>query len=125
MTYPIHFSMLLSIVSVHSSSMSSVGLEISDGELDIVFRNNNQILQQVDPHLAYSQTLVMYWFITCRHMWIKMAFKNSIFCKRKQFIDKHIYFILPMNICNSCRIVKLLSASKNSPVFYYRRIQTL
>lgn len=125
MTYPIHFSMLLSIVSVHSSSMSSIGLEISDGELDIVFRNNNQILQQVDPHLAYSQTLIMYWFRTCRHMWIKMALKNSIFCKRKQFINKHIYFILAMNICNSCRIVKLLSTCKNSPVFYYRRLQTL
>jgi hypothetical protein len=41
-------------------------------------------------------------------MWIKMAFENNIFCKRKQFITKHIYFILPMNISNSCRIVKLL-----------------
>lgn len=125
MTYLIHFNMLLSIVYVHTSSVSSIGLEISDGELDIVFRNNNQILHQVDPHLSYSHTLAMYWFRVCRHMWIKMAFENNIFCKRKQLISKHIYFILPMNICKSCRIVKLLSTSENSPVFCYQMVQTL
>jgi hypothetical protein len=31
------------MVSVHASSVSSIGLEISDGKLDIVFRSNNQI----------------------------------------------------------------------------------
>jgi hypothetical protein len=43
MACPIYFNTFLSIVSVHASSVSSIGLEIPDGKLVTMFRNDNQI----------------------------------------------------------------------------------